>query len=199
MRTLPPLVLCSLLAAQDAPKTTPEATDHQRTSTCAEVATFLQALPQLTHGDRLTITSPGKSHGGHDLQLVRCALPGVDQQKALRALVIANIHAGEVEGKEAVQQIAREIALGQHEDLLQHAVVWFVPIYNIDGNERMDPKNRPEQNGPDAVGERSNGQGFDLNRDFVKAEADETRILLKLFAELDPHLFMDLHTTDGSW
>jgi len=197
--TLPPLVLCSLLAAQEAPKTTPEASDHQRTSTCAEVAAFLQALPQLAHGDRLQITSPGKSHGGHELQLVRCALPGVDEQQALRALVIANIHAGEVEGKEAVQQIVREIALGQHEDLLQRTVLWFVPIYNIDGNERMDDKHRPDQNGPDAVGERSNGQGFDLNRDFVKAEADETRILLGLFGKLDPHVFMDLHTTDGSW
>src|SRR5262245_10221093 len=80
MRPLPLLVCCSLLAAQEAPKTTPEATDYQRTSTCAEVATFLQALPKLAHGERLQIASPGKSHGGHELELVRCALPGVDEQ-----------------------------------------------------------------------------------------------------------------------
>jgi hypothetical protein len=182
-----------------APQTTPEASGYGKTSTAAEVAAFLAALRGLAHGERLQVTATGKSHEQRDLLLVRAALPGVDPATALRALVIANIHAGEVEGKEAVQALLREIALGGHEELLQKAVLWFVPIYNVDGNERIDAGNRPEQNGPDAVGQRANAQDLDLNRDFVKAEAPETRILLRLFRELDPHLFLDLHTTDGSW
>jgi Zinc carboxypeptidase len=201
MRIAAPLLLSAILAAQDAdaPKTVPEATDYQRTSTVAEVQAFLAQLPGLPHGDRLRITVAGKSHDGRDLQLVRVALPATDEAAALRALVIANIHAGEVEGKEAVQQILRELALGEHEDLLRAAALYFVPIYNPDGNEQFDVHNRPAQNGPDSVGKRPNGMGLDLNRDFVKAEAPETRALLQLFAQLDPHVFMDLHTTDGSW
>ncbi len=198
----------SLLPAQDSPATptavtppqiTPEATQYERTSTAVEVAQFLTKLSSLPHGDRLRISVAGTSTEGRNLLLVRAALPDIDEPKALRALIIANIHAGEVEGKEAVQELLREVALGQHEDLLHHSVLYVLPIYNIDGNERFDLKNRTEQNGPDSVGQRPNAQDFDLNRDFVKAEATETRVLLQLFARLDPHLFFDLHTTDGSW
>jgi Zinc carboxypeptidase len=181
-----------------APQTRPERTDHRETSRAEDVTAFLTALRALPHGDRLQISAAGKSHEGREQPLVRVALADAPKD-ALRALVIANIHAGEVEGKEAVQVLLREFAQGEHEDLLRKCVLWFVPLYNIDGNERIDAKNRPEQNGPDAVGQRANAQGLDLNRDFVKAEAPETRTLLRLMNEIDPHLFFDLHTTDGSW
>ena len=59
--------------------------------------------------------------------------------------------------------------------------------------------NRPEQNGPEIIGEGTNGQGLNLNRDFVKAEAPETRAALAAIAAWDPDVFMDLHTTDGSF
>ncbi len=131
--------------------------------------------------------------------MVRVGNGHVDEGSAVRALVVANIHAGEVEGKEAVQQLLREFALGQHSELLDRFVLYFVPIYNADGNEKVTTKNRIEQNGPDAVGERANAQGLDLNRDFVKAEAPETRALLTAIHKIDPHLLFDLHTTDGSW
>ena len=182
-----------------APRTTPERTDYASTSSMAEVQTFLFALNGLPRGNRLRTEVVGRSHEDREIVMVRAALPAIDESKALRALVIANIHAGEVEGKEAVQALLREVALGQHEDLLARFVLYFVPIYNVDGNERSDVKNRPEQNGPEAVGLRANAQDLDLNRDFVKAEAKETQTLLALFNRLDPHLFFDLHTTDGSW
>ncbi len=185
--------------ANPTPTTTPERTQYEATSTCADLDAFLAQLVRLPHGDRLVRGSLGTSHEGRDIPLVRAALPMADETTALRALVVANIHAGEIEGKESVQQILREIAEGQHEQLLAGCVLWFVPIYNADGNERIAKKNRPEQNGPPAVGERPNAQGLDLNRDFVKAEAPETRALLAAIHRIDPHLLFDLHTTDGSW
>src|SRR5262249_13509069 len=144
------LALGTALLADPAPAqvTTPEASDYRHTSRAADVANFLAALAPLPHADRLQISVAGKSHEGRDLQLVRVALPAPPKD-ALRALVVANIHAGEVEGKESVQVLLREFARGEHETLLQHCVLWFVPIYNVDGNERIDVKNRPEQNGPD--------------------------------------------------
>ena len=121
------------------------------------------------------------------------------QRGGMRLLIVANIHGGEVEGKEAVLQLLRETAEGAHDARWADCQAWFLPIYNVDGNERIARANRVSQNGPDGgVGERANAAGLDLNRDFVKADAPETRALLQLFDEVDPHLFVDLHTTNGS-
>jgi len=195
---LPSLLTAPLHAQQDAPRTVAEASGYAETSRAADVARFVEACTQLPHGDRLTPGSMGRSHEDRRMLLVRAALPGANPHAQLRVVVIGNIHAGEVEGKEAVQELLREIAQGQHAGILERCTVWFVPTYNVDGNEAVKVGNRRGQNGPDAVGQRPNGQGLDLNRDFVKADAPETRALLRLFDEVDPHLFVDLHTTNGS-
>ena len=199
------MLLCGLAAsicapAQQAepPRTVAEASNYARTSRVADVERFVDACVQLPHGDRLSVHVAGKSPQGRAIMLVKVALPEPAERERLRALVIGNIHAGEVEGKEAAQELLRAFALGEHEDLLRRCEVWFVPVYNVDGNEAVKVGNRRGQNGPDAVGQRPNGQGLDLNRDFVKADAPETRALLKAFREFDPHLFVDLHTTNGS-
>ncbi len=198
------LVLCLAAAAAaqaEPPKTVPEATNFTATSRAADVERFLNACVRLSHGDRLTVRVAGKTHEGRAQLLVKIAAPttNASQPPRLRALIIGNIHAGEVEGKEAAQQLVREFASGEHSDLLAQCELWFLPIYNVDGNEEVAPKNRAGQNGPDLVGQRPNGQGLDLNRDFVKLDAPETRTLVQLFSEVDPHLFVDLHTTNGSY
>ena len=180
------------------PRTVAETTNYAETSRAADVARFVAACRRLPRGDRLTVGAMGRTHEDREILLVRAALPNADPATQLRVVVIGNIHAGEVEGKEAVQELLREVALGEHEALLSRCSVWFVPIYNVDGNEAVKVGNRRGQNGPDAVGRRPNGMGLDLNRDFVKADAPETRALLRLFDEVDPHLFVDLHTTNGS-
>ncbi|HEX5052016.1 MAG TPA: M14 family metallopeptidase [Planctomycetota bacterium] len=189
------------LSAQVAPepRTVPEATGYAETSRAADVARFCEALHGLPHGDRLTTRVAGRTHGDREQLLVHVALPDPAPGGRLRALVIGNIHAGEVEGKEALQVLLREFAAGEHEDLLQKIELWFLPIYNVDGNEAMGIRNRPGQNGPAAAGQRANAQGLDLNRDFVKLDAPETRTLLGLFTTIDPHMFVDLHTTNGSY
>jgi hypothetical protein len=80
-------------------------------------------------------------------------------------------------------------------------VLLGAPIYNADGNAALAPgeTNRPGQNGPAIVGRRANGQGLDLNRDYVKLEAPETRGSVALLSAWRPHLFVDLHTTNGSY
>src|SRR5690348_760239 len=74
--------------------------------------------------------------------------------------VQANIHAGEVEGKEAVLAFLRELAAGgPHRDLLKSLVILVAPDYNPDGNDAFGPQavNRSEQNGPELVGQRADG------------------------------------------
>src|SRR5438445_259163 len=74
------------------------------------------------------------------------------------------------------------------------------PIYDADGNERVAKTNRPGQVGPEeGMGQRANARGLDLNRDFIKLEAPETQGLVRFLNEWNPHLFIDTHTTNGSY
>jgi hypothetical protein len=153
------------------------------------------------------VGSIGKTTEGRDIPFVVASRPRVttpEEAKRLRRPIVyvqANIHAGEVEGKEALQAILRDLVFDDHKNVLDSLVLIAVPIYNADGNERFAPqeRNRAEQNGPELVGTRANAQGLDLNRDYIKAEAPETVASLAMFREWDPDVFVDLHTTDGSY
>jgi zinc carboxypeptidase len=74
----------------------------------------------------------------------------------------------------------------------------FVPVLNVDGHERFGRWNRPNQVGPQEMGWRTTAQNFNLNRDYVKADAPEMQAVLRLMNEWDPILFVDLHVTDGA-
>ena len=114
-------------------------------------------------------------------------------------LVLNGIHPGEPDGKDACLILLRDLALGNRPDLLDTLTLLVVPIYNVDGHERVSKWNRPNQDGPvDGTGFRTTTQGYDLNRDFLKADAPETRALLSLVSAWDPDLFVDDHVTDGS-
>ena len=52
--------------------------------------------------------------------------------------IMANIHAGEVEGKEAAQHFMRDVLTGSLSGLLDKIILLIAPIYNADGNERID-------------------------------------------------------------
>lgn len=196
------LLLAMPLAAQ---QTVPERTAYARTSTHAEVLAFLDSLA--ARGSGLMVGQLGTSTQGRRIPYVIAARPMVATPAEARrsgkpvVYIQANIHAGEVEGKEAVQALLRELTLGSLRPLLDSVIVLAVPIYNTDGNDAFGSadRNRPGQNGPGVVGLRPNGQGYDLNRDYVKQEAPETRASLAFITEWDPDLFMDLHTTNGSY
>jgi hypothetical protein len=196
------LALAAPLAAQ---QTTPERTGGKQTSSYADVIGFLDSLQH--RGSTFRFSSLGTSTEGRSIPLVIAAVPGVqgpaDAQASGRVVVWlqANIHAGEVEGKEAVQMLLRDLAFGPLRPLLDSLVILVVPIYNPDGNEAWaaGSVNRPGQNGPEVVGRRADGLNLDLNRDYVKMEAPETRGAAALIDAWQPDLFIDLHTTNGSY
>ncbi|HXE59038.1 MAG TPA: M14 family metallopeptidase [Gemmatimonadales bacterium] len=204
---IPVLVLGATLAAAPlaAQLTTPERTGHRETSSHADVLRFLDSLQR--RGADLRIWTLATGVEGRPVPVVLAARPMVDGPAAAHrsgkpiVYLQGNIHAGEVEGKEAVQMLLRDLTLGPLRPLLDSVILLAVPIYNADGNEHWGPaeRNRPGQNGPAVLGERGNGQGLDLNRDYVKLEAPETRGALALLDAWDPDLFIDLHTTNGSY
>src|SRR5439155_20471426 len=108
--------------------------------------------------------------------------------------------AGEVDGKEALLMLARDLVLAKEQPLLKDLILLFVPIFNADGNEKIDKAHRTTQVGPaGGVGIRFNAQGLDLNRDFVKLESPEVRGLVRCFNQWDPAGVIDGHSTNGSY
>ena len=187
------------------PRTRPELTAFKETSHYRDVRAFLDSLRAL--GAPLAFGSIGRTSEGREIPYVIASRPRVSTPAEARALrrpvvyVQGNIHAGEVEGKDALLALVRDLTFEPRQNALDSIVLIAVPIYNADGNERFGSQsvNRPEQNGPELVGTRANAQGLDLNRDYIKAEAPETRASLAMFAAWDPDVFVDLHTTDGSF
>lgn len=174
-----------------------ERSQWQATSSSADVRAFLKTL-HAAYPDAFEISSIGKTLQGRPIQVAIVKRRAKSDRPRLRAVIQANIHGGEIEGKEAVQVLLREIALGGHQDILKDCDIWLVPIFNVDGNDEFHDGNRTSQNGPTGVGKRSNAQDLDLNRDFVKVESPEARAMIGLFTRVDPHLYMDLHTTNGT-
>lgn len=197
--------LALLTAPLVAQSTVAERTNAARTSSHADVLIFLDSLAE--RGADIRVGTLGTSAQGREIPYVIVARPMVaDPGAAHRSgkpivYIQANIHAGEVEGKEALLQVVRDLTLGPLRPLLDSVIVLAVPIYNADGNDAFGPasRNRPGQNGPDTVGLRTNGQGYDLNRDYIKQDAPETRASLAFVRDWDPDAWMDLHTTNGSY
>jgi hypothetical protein len=188
----------------DQLKSRAEQTNYEETSRYEDVIRFIGELQKRT--DKLRVESFGKTEEGRDLPLMIFADPPITQPLEARAsgkpviFIQANIHAGEVEGKEATLHLARRIATGDLRPLLNNLVILIAPIYNADGNEKISLNNRTAQNGPiGGVGTRENAKGFDLNRDYIKLETPEANALVGLFNRWDPHLTVDLHTTNGSY
>ncbi len=197
MRPLILPLLAAALAAQ-SPATVPEATAWARTSTTLEVAAFMGALIK-AHPALVPYTPPGapsRTETGKPLQAWR--LPAT-KPGALRVYLNGNIHAGEVEGKEALQMLLREVLQGKHPQLRERLELVVVPCYNAEGTDALDPDIRRYQPNPaSGVGRRETDRGLDLNRDGMKAEAANTRWFLAMLRDFDPHGVFDLHTTNGS-
>lgn len=184
-------------------RTRAEASNWEQTSRHADVVTFLETLgagaPDL-HVERL-----GYSAEGRVLPLVvwGCADPSAAAVRAsgkLRVYLQGGIHGGEVCGKEALLLLARQLAAGERDEWSASMVLLIAPLYNADGNERIDSRGRARQNGPFAgVGQRATARGFDLNRDHVKLDTPEAYALARLLRDYDPHVYVDLHTTDGTY
>ncbi len=122
------------------------------------------------------------------------------KQRGLPVLLVqGGIHAGEIDGKDAGLLALREVLEGRAAPgALDHQVLVFVPVFNIDGHERFGRWNRPNQRGPEEMGWRTSAQNFNLNRDYVKADAPEMQAMLALVNAWDPLAYIDLHVTDGA-
>ncbi len=181
-----------------------ERSDYLETSRHAEVIEFLETVVRMD--DRMSLTTFGFTNEARAIPLVTVAQGMADRSPAairesgkLVLYLQGNIHGGEVEGKEALQILLREIASGQHDSWFNDMILLVAPVYNADGNDAVGLNNRPGQNGPaGGMGQRPNAQGLDLNRDHMKLNSPEARSVARLVGDYAPHVTMDLHTTNGT-
>jgi dipeptidyl-peptidase 4 len=105
-------------------------------------------------------------------------------QDAIRSgktiVLIANaVHGGETSGKESSQIVARDLVAGDLRHILDDVIVLIIPLVNPDGGE---------------VRRRTNEEGFDMNRDYIKLESQEIRALMtQVMNEWSPDIHIDTH------
>ncbi len=193
----------SLLVADDDPWITPaEATGLEATPSHDETVAWLRRL--VAAAPELSMVPFGTSGEGRDLWLVIASAEKAFTPQALKRtgkavlLAQAGIHPGEIDGKDAGLMLLRDLTVrGTKRTLLDHAVLLFVPIFNVDGHERASPHGRVNQRGPRRMGWRTNARNLNFNRDYTKADTPGMRAMLGLIDTWQPDFYVDLHVTDG--
>jgi hypothetical protein len=140
----------------------------------------LESRTELMNVQKLTETLMGR-------EVVLCILsnPPIFKPEDVRSsgkpvvLIVNNVHGGEVAGKDASMEIMRDLVMGDLRPLLDDVVVLNVPTINPDGAE---------------VRRRTNEEGFDLNRDYLKLESQEIHALVTMVInEWNPDIHIDTH------
>ena len=192
----------ALIAPAGHPWITPaEAAGFVSTPSYDETVAWLRRLAAAAPEVRLV--SLGRSPEGRDIWMVVASRERAATPEALRAggkptlFVQCGIHSGEIDGKDAGLMLLRDLTLGSRKALLDGANLLLVPIFNVDGHERASPYARINQRGPSPSGWRTTARNLNLNRDYGKLDAPETRALVSALDRWAPDLFLDIHVTDG--
>ena len=180
-----------------------EQTNLQETSRYDETVAFCKRLERASPW--VKVTSIKKNGEGREIPLVIISKDKIFERKktfnsSKTVVLIQNgIHAGEIAGKDASLMLLRDIVISKkYPKVLDNVILLILPIYNIDGHERFGTYNRINQYGPTQMGWRTNATNLNLNHDYMKADAPETRAWLQMFNQWLPDFFIDNHVTDGA-
>ena len=168
-----------------------------------ELIAFYNAMAQ--QSDLINIQEVGVTDSGQPLHtvIVSGSLYETPQSaiEANKTIIFINngIHPGEPCGIDASMIFVRDIVTGAiDQKILNNIVIVIIPVYNIGGMLNRGSHSRANQNGPEEYGFRGNARNFDLNRDFIKADTDNTRSFHRIFNYWNPHVFIDTHTSNGA-
>ncbi len=190
------------VAQETGPVTVAEKSGYTQTSLYKDVIQYIHELQGMTSLMRLEYMGHSAEGTPLPLLVIGDPLPADPcQMKNDDRLVLyfqANIHAGEVEGKEASLMLIRDLLLKEKPEFWDRIILLVAPIFNPDGNDKLGHNRR--DNGPELAGIRYNGMNLDLNRDGLKQESPELAAFTEgVFNRWDPALFVDCHTTNGSY
>ena len=176
---------------------------RNQSNTYEEAMRFYQELDR-SHPNA-SLLNYGNTDSGRPLNLFVISAdsdmnPASVKAKNRAVLLINNgIHPGEPDGIDASMKLAEDLLTKpEYKTLLEHVVVCIIPVFNIDGALNRGCCSRANQDGPEMYGFRGNYQNLDLNRDFIKCDAQNTQSFHLLFREWDPDVFIDTHVSDGA-
>ncbi len=198
------VILIPGLTAQDRGATPALRYDENHSLTWEEAIGYYTALDEAY--PEASLIEMGMTDAGRPLHLFIISADGETDPEAIRrkgkaiVLIINGIHPGEPEGIDASAQFAADILANRDgiKKYLRTCAVAIVPVYNIGGALARSPYWRINQNGPEEKGARRNTRFLDLNRDFVKQDSRDARAFAGIYTWLDPDVFLDTHTTNGS-
>jgi hypothetical protein len=174
--------------------TVPEKTNFERTALTMDVLEFIDALRWAS--DKVHVLSVYTSPLRKICPAIVLANPRVtspeEAAKSGKTVVYlqGNIHPYEMEGKESLLILAREILLGKLTPLLDHLIIIICPNFNVDGNDMVSFG----EGTPHLVGSGNNSQNLNLNRDAVRVDTVEVQGLYRtIFNRWDPTLIFDAH------
>jgi hypothetical protein len=185
--------------------TTGEKTDWKQTGVYAEVITLMQRMEKRSPFVKVIqfgTTSEGRAMYAMVVSSDKAFTPAAAEKTGKAVILIqSGIHSGEIEGKDTALMLVRDMTIAK----LPHQAAWLnkaifvvIPVFNIDGHESRSPFNRPNQNGPETAGTRTNAQLLNLNRDYVKGATPEMKGWLRLYHQWMPDFMFDNHVTDGA-
>lgn len=196
-------IIASALNNDDGWETFYEKSGHTATPRYAETIAFAKKMSEAS--PYIHYTTFGVSPQGRALPLLiinknqHFTAKQVRQSGQAVYLIQAGIHSGEIDGKDAGFMLIRDMVFRNIDaNLLNNVTILFMPIFSVDGHERFSAYNRANQNGPAQMGWRVTAQNYNLNRDYLKADAPEMQAWLKLYSEWLPEFFADCHVTDGA-
>lgn len=183
------LLFCTTLTAQRPVFTT--------TKTYAEVIAEYKSLDKPY--DIMYISEWGTTDAGLPLMCVVLSHDKEFTSSNSKCTIMINnaIHPGEPDGVDASIQLVR-LYLSNPNLLPKNVILVIIPIYNIDGYLNRGSYSRANQNGPEEYGFRGNGKNLDLNRDFIKADAQNTLAFQRIFQAWQPDILIDNHVSDGA-
>lgn len=178
--------------------------DTSHTATYSEMTDFYTKMSK-KHGISKLYTSKVLTDIGKPLHLFvidkdKDFSPEKSHQKGKLVVFINNgIHPGEPEGIDASMLYIRDVLEKDTlKNVLDKVVLVFVPCFNVDGMLNRSTNFRVNQNGPKECGFRGNAQNLDLNRDFIKVDAQNTHALIEYYQTWQPDILIDNHTSNGA-
>ncbi len=169
--------------------------DSNQTATYAQIIDWYQRLDQ--QYDQAKLIEIGKTDVGKPLHLFLLAADRQFTSRPDRVTLLINngIHPGEPEGIDACMMLASDLLKANK--LPKNVLLAIVPVFNVGGCLNRGVS-RVNQNGPESYGFRGNARNLNLNRDFIKAEAQNTQAFQTMYQMLKPQVFIDNHTSDGA-
>ena len=144
--------------------------------------------------ETISIENFGKDDNGEPIKVV--VFNNTKNKKTPVILINNGIHPGEPDGIDATMMLMRDLATGKIK--VNNLRIAAIQCYNISGMLRRGSFSRANQNGPEEYGFRGNARNFDLNRDFIKNDTENSKSFQEIFQAFKPIYFIDNHVSNGA-